>query len=108
MAKRKKTSLSSSLLTGNEPPTKEETTNLIQAIEPKETDRMLKFSLADAKEEKEQQPAYKTNNGRIRYTTVLNENIKKNLQQIAKNKGVSVADIIEVSLVAYFGEAIKD
>ena len=112
MAKRKGLS---KLMLGAEPPTKEETTKLIQKIIPsaqpkprKESQRKStkKYSALDAKKEPEQQSVYITKNNRVRYTTVINKTIKDNLSRIAKNKGVSVADIIEDCILEYFGKDI--
>lgn len=60
------------------------------------------FSLADAKSVKERTPGL-TARGRARFTTMLRPDLREKLEAIASNRGISIADVIEIIIEEYFG-----
>lgn len=59
------------------------------------------FSLTDAKAIKEEQQL--TNKGRKKFTTMIRPELKELLLRIAKNKGLTIPDVVEGVLLDYFG-----
>lgn len=60
------------------------------------------FTLADAKNIKERTPGL-TARGRARFTTMLRPDLREKLEAIASNRGISIADVIEVIIEEYLG-----
>lgn len=61
------------------------------------------FSIADAKQPaKEREPGL-TAKGRVKFTTMLKPELREHLQNIADNKAISVADVLETIIEEYLG-----
>jgi hypothetical protein len=60
------------------------------------------FTLDDAKRKKERAPGL-TARGRARLTTMLRPDLREKLEAIASNRGISIADVIEVIIEEYLG-----
>jgi hypothetical protein len=58
------------------------------------------FSLTDAKAIKEE--AQLTHKGRKKFTTMIRPELKEMLLRIAKNKGLTIPDVVEGVLLDYF------
>lgn len=58
------------------------------------------FSLTDAKAIKEETQL--TNKGRKKFTTMIRPELKEMLLRIAKNKGLTIPDVVEGVLLDYF------
>jgi hypothetical protein len=68
--------------------------------ETKAADSDQLFSLTDAKAIKEEQQL--TNKGRKKFTTMIRPELKELLLRIAKNKGLTIPDVVEGVLLDYF------
>lgn len=59
------------------------------------------FTLADAKPPKERAPGL-TAKGRAKFTTMLRRDLREQLQNIADNNAISIADVLETVIEEYF------
>ena len=60
------------------------------------------FSLADAEPPKKREPGL-TSKGRAKVTTMIKPELRAMLQAVADNNSMSLADVLEIVLVEYFG-----
>jgi hypothetical protein len=74
--------------------------------EPKANASEQLFSITDAKAIQEEQQL--TNKGRKKFTTMIRPELKELLLRIAKNKGLTIPDVVEGVLLDYFNISEAD
>lgn len=77
--------------------------NLTGSGKPKEQPEEQTFNLEDARKKKTPRREGVTAQGRVKYTTMLKPSLKEILQKVAKNNGMSSADVLETIILEYFG-----
>lgn len=65
-------------------------------------DKEQSFSAADATRKSTPRQAGVTAQGRVKFTTMIKPELKEFLGRIAKNNGLSIADVLETVVYEYF------